>query len=454
MHHLFSFRSRVAVLALAAPLLVVAGGLPALAKKGEKAAGPKPAYFVDESKLPFTALAGATAHWGVHNGAGFRAEVPENWNGQLVIWAHGFRGAGLELTVDNHPLRELLIPSGYAWAASSYDRNDYDVNSGVTTTHALVQHLNGLIGNPSRVYLTGASMGGHVTAASIEQYPETYDAALPICGALADYDEFDYFLDFNVTAQQLGTGASQFPVDPPVYIGVTVPQIKANLAAVPGGWPNVLNAAGTDFKNLVELRSGGDRPNFNEAWFFWNTFPNFASGPGNFLFDLGTGDGTLPRAPGVGVQNSDVVYQFDQDPSLSAGEQALNDGVVRVTADPQARANGLRNVPQVSGDIGIPVLTLHNLGDLFVPFLNEVEYAKRVDAQGKSDLLVQRAIRGVLHCDFTSAEFAGAFLDLVGWVEAGVKPAGDDVLDPAEVANPLFGCNFTSEAHFLGTACP
>jgi hypothetical protein len=37
-----------------------------------------------------------------------------------------------------------------------------------------------------------------------------------------------------------------------------------------------------------------------------------------------------------------------------------------------------------------------------------------------------------------------SFVDLVKWVEAGVKPAGDDVLDPANVANPNFGCQFTS----------
>jgi pimeloyl-ACP methyl ester carboxylesterase len=416
--------------------------------------GPPPAWFVDESKLPFTALPGATAYWGVHTGAGFRAEVPANWNGDLVVWAHGFRGTGLELTVDNHPLRALLIPLGFAWAASSYSRNDYDVSSGVQTTHALVKRLNGLIGNPRRVYLTGSSMGGHVTAVSIEQYPDTYDAALLTCGALGDYELFDYFLDFNVAAQQLGTGSSIFPVDPVTYIGVTVPQIKANLSAIPGGWPNVLNTAGQNLKNLVERRSGGERPNFDLAWFFWNTFPDLVSGPGNFLFDLGTGDGTLPRAPGVGVENSDVVYQFDDDPNLSAEEQAFNDGVVRVTADPQARAGGLRQVPQISGDIGVPVLTLHNLGDLFVPFHNEVEYAKRVNAHGKGDLLVQRAIRGVGHCDFTAAEFGGAFLDLVTWVETGVKPTGDDVLDPAKVADPLFGCNFTQGTHLLGVPCP
>jgi hypothetical protein len=445
MRHFKSFRSVASVLVLS--VAAVVGSPLALADA-------PPPWFVDESKLPFTALPGAAAYWGVHTNAGFRAEVPANWNGSLVVWAHGFRGSDLELTVENHPLRALLIPLGFAWAASSYSRNDYDVSSGVQTTHALLQHLNGLIGHPDRVYLTGASMGGHVTAVSIEQYPQAYDAALSICGSLADYELFDYYLDFNAAAQQLGTGSSQFPVDPIPYITTTVPQIKANLSAVPGGWPTVLNANGLRLKQLVELRSGGERPNFDEAWFFWNTFPSFASGPGNFLFDLGTGDGTLPRAPGVGVDNSDIVYQFDMTPALSPEEQAFNDAVVRVTADPQARVGGLRQVPQVSGDIGIPVLTLHNLGDLFVPFHNETEYANRVNAHGKSDLLVQRAIRGVIHCNFTPAELSSAFLDLVNWVEAGVKPGGDNLLDPSVVASPNFGCAFTNGPHPFGTPCP
>ena len=38
-----------------------------------------PAYFVDEARLPFDALAGTTTTrtWGVHGGAGYRIEVPE-----------------------------------------------------------------------------------------------------------------------------------------------------------------------------------------------------------------------------------------------------------------------------------------------------------------------------------------------------------------------------------------
>src|SRR5215475_15969784 len=125
-----------------------------LVVSGVAAAGPPPAYFVDESKLPFDALPGTTTarYWGVIGGAGYRIEVPANWNGELVVWAHGFRGTGLELTVDNHPLRALLIPMGYAWAASSYARNDYDIWNGVHDTHTLTRRFAALVGNPKRIY--------------------------------------------------------------------------------------------------------------------------------------------------------------------------------------------------------------------------------------------------------------------------------------------------------------
>ena len=421
--------------------------------------GPKPKYFVDESKLPFPALPGATSYWGVHSGAGYQIEVPDNWNGGLVVWAHGFRGTGLELTVDMHPLRDLLIPSGYAWAASSYTRNDYDISSGVQSTHGLIKRFNGLVGKPSQILMTGASMGGHITGVIIEQYPQLFDGAMPICGVMGDYDLFDYFLDFNLAAQQIGVGGSTYPIDPIPYLFGTVPAIKTNLEGLPGGWPVFLNADGENFKSLVEIQSGGDRPNFDEAWFFWNTFPDNGSGPGNFLFDLAVGDGSLPRAPGSAVDNVGSVYQFDTDPALTPDEQELNNSIFRIAAEPQTRRKqGLAQVPTITGDITVPVLTLHNLGDLFVPVLNQVAYASRVFDNGKNELLVQRAIRGVGHCGFTGNELASAFLDLVAWVDSGQEPAGDDFSDPAKVAAPDFGCQFTDfdtpNGHLLATPCP
>ncbi len=451
------------ILTVALAILTLAALMPAAAAGGPPEPEPEPEWFVDESKLPFDPLPGfedATLAWGVLEGAGYRIEVPANWNGRLVMWAHGFRGTGLELTVDNHPLREFLIPNGYAWAASSYSANDYNVSAGVKDTRLLVRKFRRMFGEPDLTYITGASMGGHITGVSVEAYPNVYDGALPICGVMGDFELFDYFLDFNVAGQQLALGESAYPVpDPLEYIAVTSQQIKAELEAVPGGWPVALNATGEGFKQLVELQSGGDRPNFDEAWAFWNSVPEFGSGiPGNFLFDLGAGDGTLPGREGIIVDNTDTVYQLDLDPALNPAEIELNANIVRVAADPFAReAHGLSNVPPISGDISMPVLSLHNLGDLFVPFHNQVVYANEVAYNGASDLLVQRAIRGVGHCDFTPTELVTAFVDLVGWVEFGVKPEGDVVRDPAAVAAPDYGCKFTDFAtgtHLLPAPCP
>ena len=53
-------------------------------------------FFVDEESLPFVPLEGfedSTRLWGVDQNAGYRIEVPAHWNGDLVIWTHGYRGA-------------------------------------------------------------------------------------------------------------------------------------------------------------------------------------------------------------------------------------------------------------------------------------------------------------------------------------------------------------------------
>ena len=117
-----------------------------------------------------------TSRWaGVLGGAGYRVEVPVNWNGKLVMYAHGFAGNGNVLGVQNPQIRRYLIQNGYAWAASSYTKNYYDVRVGVEDTNALALEFNKIatargraLAAPSKTYITGVSMGGHITAAAIE----------------------------------------------------------------------------------------------------------------------------------------------------------------------------------------------------------------------------------------------------------------------------------------------
>lgn len=75
----------------------------------------------------FKALAGATVEtdrWaGLLGESAYRIEVPRNWNGKLVMYAHGYAGTGPDLRVTTPSIRRHLIENGYAWAASSYSKN-------------------------------------------------------------------------------------------------------------------------------------------------------------------------------------------------------------------------------------------------------------------------------------------------------------------------------------------
>ncbi|MGH1488624.1 MAG: prolyl oligopeptidase family serine peptidase [Acidimicrobiales bacterium] len=410
-------------------------------------------HYVDETTLPFNPVEGfedSDRQWGVHQGAGYRYEVPSDWNGELVIWAHGYRGEEnrLYFNPEEVPMRVWLLENGYAWAASTYSQNSYSTGNAVTDTRKLGTLFRQSVDRPERVYIAGASMGGHITAASIERHPEYYDGAMPVCGVVGDFELFDYFLDYGLAAQQLAFGESSFPIGPDFL--ASLPEIKAEFEAVEGGWPFLLNEKGEAFKQLTELRSGGDRPNFDEAWAFWNS--------GDFLFGLAVGDGTFGTSTKVAVTNRDVYYETDLIPGPSnAMEEALNEDIERVNLDRNARRlyRGAASVP-LRGTITMPVMSLHNLGDLFVPFHNEVVYHDKVASHGKTDLLVQRAIRGTGHCEFSTAEYEESFSDLVDWVETGVKPEGDVVNDPAAVAAADYGCQFTDPtpgAHPFGTPC-
>jgi pimeloyl-ACP methyl ester carboxylesterase len=413
----------------------------ALGSKPASADAP-PAYFVDEAKLPFDALPGTSTrrYWGVHNGAGYQIEVPDNWNGDLVLYAHGFRGTGLELTVSMPRIRAHLVANGYAWAATSYSKNGYDVRQGVKDTHALGERFNGLVGHPVRTYLTGHSMGGHITGVAIEQYPQAYAGAMPMCGVMGDNELFDYFLDFNLVAQALAGVPAQFPF-PADYQTAVVPGVKAALGPV---YPAVLNSQGLNLRGVTQNISGGTRPAFSTSFFVW----------GNFLFTVGVTGGNIGVAPGNVQDNRDTIYQIDADPALSADETVLNAAVLRVSMDPQGRhPNGLANIPAISGRLPIPVLSLHTIGDLFVPFSMEQLYARRAADQGASERLVSRAFRDHNHCGFAVPEEATAFNDLVNWVTNGVKPEGDDILTPATVADPKFGCQFSLPGHSGYPAC-
>ena len=410
-------------------------------------------FTADASVTTFNAMAPAagdavdmntTSRWaGVLNGAAYRVEVPANWNGKLVMYAHGYRGTGAALTVSDPSIRRYLVQNGYAWAASSYSKNYYDVRAGVEDTNALALEFNKIaaanarpLAAPTRTYITGHSMGGHITGAAIEAEAAAtavnkvqYHGAVPMCGVMGDTELFNQFAGMPVTAQALA-GVPSYPTDKWSEIQALVTSTLFTT------FPSVPTATGQKYLSVVENITGGERPLFDQGIAFGGSFP---SAYGTFGSD-GTVTGILNKNA---LDTTAYTYVIDGD---VAGSTALNASVQKIAAEPDAnrlRSDGLRWVPKVNGEFQIPVVSIHTLGDLFVPFSMQQSYARNTAAKGNSQWLVQRAIRGASHCDFSVAEQAEAFDDMIKWERDGIKPAGDDVLTPATVAASSYGCTFT-----------
>jgi len=406
---------------------------------------------LDPTATTFAAMdnqVAVTSRWaGVLNGAAYRVEVPSNWNGKLVMYAHGFRGEGSALTVSNPSIRRYLIEQGYAWAASSYSTNYYDVRAGVEDTNALALAFNNIaaangraLPAPDRIYITGHSMGGHVTGAAIEAEATAtarnkvrYHGAVPMCGVMGDAELFNRFAGMQVTAQALA-GVPSYPTNKWSEISTLVTN---TLFSVFTSANIVPTAQGVKYLSVVENLTGGNRPLFDQGVLFGRSFQ---SAYGTFGSD-GTVTGILNRNV---LDTNALNYVIEGD---GPGSDALNASAQKLTAAPDAnrlRTDGLRWIPAINGEFNIPVVSIHTLGDLFVPFSMQQVYQERTAAKGNANWLVQRAIRGASHCDFTVAEQVQAFEDMVVWEQTGVKPAGDDVMTPATVADPDYGCTFTN----------
>lgn len=414
-------------------------------------------FTVDTAALAakLTPLAGAPAadRWtGVLGKAGYMIEVPAAWNGKLVMYAHGYVGMDSALLVTIPSIRRHLLQAGYAWAASSYSTNYYDVRAGIEDTNALalaftdIAKQNGrTLAAPTRLYIVGHSMGGHIAAAAVDAeniqtavHKVNYNGSVPMCGVLGDTELFNYFGAYQTAAQKLaGVPATSWPVTNWAQIAATVQ------SALFTTYPSVTTAAGDQLKAAVQNLTGGPRPLFDLG---------FGSGPASkpyqdAVWSTFGSDGTVN---GILTQNivdtTGVTFQLDADPAQSTDELAFNASILRAHAVADAnrlRRDGLRWIPQNAAKISVPVLTLHTLGDMYVPFSMEQIYKRRADANGTASWLVQRAIRGIAHCDFTVAEQTKAFDDMVTWEQTGTRPAGDDVLTASVVADAAYGCKFT-----------
>ena len=128
-------------------------------------------------------------------------------------------------------------------------------------------------------------------------------------------------------------------------------------------------------------------------------------------------NGLLDAARGNPFDTSRVEYSGTSD------DAALNAGIERLIADPQARAYAATWY-EPNGSIGAtPLIILHTSRDPIVPDAgNNDKYQALVEASGNGDFLLRRTVDRFGHCTLSPQEIFGSFADLVAWVETGMRP--------------------------------
>ena len=113
----------------------------------------------------------------------YEIQLPDKWNGTLLIYSHGYRQAEPSppdfAPVDTEPGagghrggRQRLLAKGYALAGSAFKTNGWDVLDGVAADEALHTFFVDKVGKPDRVYVWGDSLGGLITETLAEKHPE------------------------------------------------------------------------------------------------------------------------------------------------------------------------------------------------------------------------------------------------------------------------------------------
>ena len=365
----------------------------------------------------FTALEGAQAVYGELDGTVYRIEVPDDWNGRLVMWAHGFRDFTPELVADLPPIRALLIEKGYAWASSSFSSNGFAPYKAAVETAALHDLFIERFGPPEFTYAAGASMGGNAVLLSLELYPERYDGALAACSTTGA--EMIDFLGHYAVLGAFAAGMGRDDADTAtelaeLSVSRTMPSLEAD------------TDARRVFESLIRAMTGGARP-FRHEGFDGRFRLNFV------LLGIARLLMPLDRL----FDNTETVYPGA--PELGIKASRVNEQVVRVSVEPGAPEPN-PGYTRLAGAVPVPLLMMHTTGDGFVPISLMVEFGARAEEAGNGDMVSMRAIRSAVHCGLSASEVETALDDLVAWVEDGVKAPGEDLSGALDDA----GLDFTS----------
>ena len=356
-------------------------------------------------------------------GAWVWVALPAGWtrdDGVLVVHAHGGPTLGPPAPKrgeDDLQRWAVMVKAGYAWVGSTYRRGGYGVRSAAEDTERartlFVEHF----GAPRGTVLHGQSWGGNVAAKAAELFPRSWDGVLLTSGVLGGgTHSYDARLDLRVVYQYVCKN-HPLPDEPqyPLWQGLPSgsPLTRAELA-------RRVDAC-TGVRQPAEARSARQRANLAVilaavkipersliAHLDWATW----------LFQ----DLVQERLGGRNPFGNDGAHYSGPE------EAALNAGVLRYRADPQAVAQ-LAEDSDLSGRVTLPTLTLHAVDDPTAIVELESVYRETRERAGTADRLVQVFSDEHEHSYLSDPQYPALMSALLAWIERDAKPTPQRVAE-------------------------
>jgi len=355
--------------------------------------------------------------------------IPSNWNRSVIYYVHGIRPPLASITLDDQDnffqVRDALVAQGYAFAYSSFSENGLAVKDGAQRTHQLSGLLNGeLPSQPEHSYLAGYSLGALTAVNLAERFPSQYDGVLAMCGMVGGTPrELQYVGDVRALFDFFYPGVLPGNVISAPETPMSIPEVQARVVAAISANPAGLYAIASTAQTPLAFAPIGNLTNPSST-----AFQSLVGSLINALYYqlIGTPD-VVDRTHGHSpYDNTGVTYTVGTlvipNPALGALIAAANAGVTRYETTPDAK-NYLEKYYVPTGNLTMPVVSVHNFWDPLVPFFHEPAFGQITAAAGASNMLLQRGVPNYGHCNFPTPLVLSSFQTLVNWVTTGVKPA-------------------------------
>jgi pimeloyl-ACP methyl ester carboxylesterase len=342
-----------------------------------------------------TATAGAQTKTeiGEINHAKFRIDIPENWNHSLVVYCHGYAAEPVTYTPKDLPkVLAVFVKEGYALVQSGYSAGGWAIEQAIPDTESLRKYFVDKYGKPKETYITGHSMGGFLTMAIIEKFPDSYDAGLALCGPLAEATWFmQRPFDIRVIFDYYFPGALPSPAKVPADYKMT-DDLRKSIKQLLDAKPD----AAAVMRTVTSLHNNTDLAN----GLVFGTY---------VLKDL------QQRSGGNPFDNRYTIYTGTPDDNI------LNDKVQRYAADP-GTLSYLERYYTPTGKLQRPILAIHTTYDPTVSPTVPNMYVLITREAGKGDMFVQHYVKHDGHCNITPEETEHGFTELRNWKEKGERP--------------------------------